>query len=243
MRAFFRLRLRLAAAPLLVSTLAFGQAEQSVAAQQPTASQPSQQPTTPPPAKPRPNARPSVADAARASKQLQTSAPAAKVYRNKDLKDPADAGSPATARPSVAVNSTAQPALTQTASLPASHPAVQTADEEIQRDRAFEAQAMVFKSEILMEKGKIAGIQTHMAGLKDQFAAWSAEYSQDDEAPLCWTSSYTSPYYKDWCDTGRNLKAQYDASQRQLDQEKARLDQMQENIRRHGYGNAIYDPD
>ena len=70
---------------------------------------------------------------------------------------------------------------------------------------------------------------------------WVSDNSR--KAPLCWTSSYTSPYYKDWCDTGRNLKAHYDASQRQLDQEKLRLDQIQENIRRKGYGNAIYDPD
>lgn len=243
MLVFFRLRLRLIAALLLVSSLAFVQAEQSVAAQQPTASQPSQQPTTPPPPKPQLSARPSVADAARASKQLQASAPAAKVYRNKDLKDPADAGSRAPASPSAAANSPAQPTTTQTASLPASHPIVQTVDEEIQRDRAFEAQARVFKNQILVEKGKIAGIQNRVASLKDQFVAWSTEYYQDDEAPLCWTSSYTSPYYKDWCDTGRNLKAQYDTSQRQLDQEKVRLDHMQESIRRQGYGNAVYDPD
>jgi hypothetical protein len=237
MRAFFRSRLVLCAAPLLLGALAFGQADQSVATGQPTTPTPSLQPTTPP-AKPRPNTRQTVADAARASRQLQASAPAAKVYRNTDVKDPADAGSPAPASPSAV-----KPAITQTASLHASHPAGQTADEEIQRDRAFEAQARVFKNQILAEKGEIASIQNRMASLKDQFAAWSAEYSQDDEAPLCWTSSYTSPYYKDWCDTGRTLKAQYDASQRQLDQEKTRLDQMQESIRRQGYGNAVYDPD
>jgi hypothetical protein len=243
MRAFFRSRLVLIAALLLLSAPALCQADPSVTAQPPNNQPPSPQPTAPPPAKPRPNTRPTVADATRASRQLQASASAAKVYRNKDVKDPADAGSPTANGPSAAVNSPAQPAITQTASLPASHPAVQTGDEEIQRDRAFEAQARVFKNQILVEEGRIAGIQNRMATLKDQFAAWSAEYSQDDEAPLCWTSSYTSPYYKDWCDTGRNLKAQYDASQRQLDQEKVRLDHMQESIRRQGYGNAVYDPD
>jgi hypothetical protein len=39
------------------------------------------------------------------------------------------------------------------------------------------------------------------------------------------------------------LKTQYEASQQQLAQEKAKLEQMQENIRRAGYGNAVYDPD
>jgi hypothetical protein len=39
------------------------------------------------------------------------------------------------------------------------------------------------------------------------------------------------------------LKAQYEATQQQLTQEKARLEQMQEDIRRKGYGNGVYDPD
>lgn len=229
-------------AALLAGALAFGQAGQSVARQQSTGQQATQQSPGATAPKPQPNTPQSVAEAARASSHLQASSPTVRVYRNKDVKNPADSGS-LSAGPSAAVNPPVQPAVTQTDSLPAPHPAVQTADEEIQIDRAFEAQAKFFKTQILMEKGRITGIQDHIASLKDQFAAWSAEYSQDDEAPLCWTSSYTSPYYKDWCDTGRNLKAQYDASQRQLGQEKIRLDQMQENIRRKGYGNAIYDPD
>jgi hypothetical protein len=39
------------------------------------------------------------------------------------------------------------------------------------------------------------------------------------------------------------LKAQYEASERQLTQEKAKLEHMQEDIRRKGYGNGVYDPD
>ena len=94
-----------------------------------------------------------------------------------------------------------------------------------------------------VQKGKIIGIQNHITSLKNQFAAWSTSFSQDSDAPACWTSTYYTPYYKSWCDTGRNLKVQYDASQAQLAQEKARLEQMQEKIRRAGYGNAVYDPD
>jgi hypothetical protein len=251
MRASCRLKLT-PVAVLLLSALAFGQADQPTAAQQPT----SQQPTAKPPAKPQPNVQQSVAGAARASRQAQESAPPTKVYRNKDVKDPAEAGSPATAGPSAAATSATGSAVTKTASLPISHPAAPSATPsitptaaqidaaQIQKDRAFEAQAKVFKSQILAEKGKIAGIQNRIADLKYQFDAWSTEYAQDPtDAQVCWTSSYYTPYYKDWCDTGRNLKAQYDASQRQLDQEKARLDQMQENIRHQGYGNAVYDPD
>ena len=191
-------------AALLVSVLALGQADQSATTPQPTGQQPISQPPTTPSVKPRPTTPHPVVDAARASRQLQESAPPAKVYRNKDVKDPA--------------TSPPGPAVSQTLSLPASQPAVQntaqTADAEIQKDRAFEAQGKVFQSQILVEKGKIGGIQNHMTSLKYQFDAWSTEYSQDSDAPACWTSAYYSPYYRDWCDTGRNLKAQYDASQR-----------------------------
>jgi hypothetical protein len=235
MRASCRLKLT-SVAVLLLSALAFGQADQPTAVQQPT----SQQPTAKPPANPQPNVQQSVAGAARASRQAQESAPPTKVYRNKDVKDPAEAGSPATAGPSAATTSAAGPAVTKTAS----PSAAQIDAAQIQKDRAFEAQAKVFKSQILAEKGRIVGIKNRIADLKYQFDAWSTEYAQDPtDAQVCWTSSYYTPYYKDWCDTGRNLKAQYEASQRQLDQEKVRLDQMQENIRHQGYGNAVYDPD
>ena len=252
MRAFCRMKLTVIAA-LLLSAFAFGQTDQSTTAQQTAASQPtgqqptsqqaaSQQQTTPTPAKPRSTTPQSVAGAARASKQLQESAPPAKLYRNKDVKDPNDHGGP-TSTGSSAAATPAGPAVAQAAAHTAAPTAVQTDAAQIQKDRAFEAQAKVFKSQILAEKGKIAGIQNRMTNLKYQFDAWSVSYSQDGDAPACWTSAYYTPYYKDWCDTGRNLKAQYDAAQRQLDQEKARLDQMQENIRRQGYGNAVYDPD
>jgi hypothetical protein len=86
-------------------------------------------------------------------------------------------------------------------------------------------------------------IKNHITSLKYQFDQWTEEYSQNNGALVCGTSLYSSPDNKEWCDTGRNLKAQYDSSQTQLDQEKARLEQMQDGIRRKGYGNSVYDPD
>jgi hypothetical protein len=244
MGASRRLKLTLMVA-LLVGASAFGQADQSTATQ-PTAQQPisqgstSQQPTAPPPGKPRPATPHPVVDAARASKQLQESAPATKVYRNKDVKDPADIS----AASSSAAATSAGAVAAQTPSVPAPHATASTSNLQTQKDRAFEAKAAVFKSQILVEKGKIADIQSDMRSLKYQFDQWSTEFAQDPtDAQACWTSTYYTLYYKDWCDTGRNLKAQYDAAQRQLDQEKVHLDQMQENIRRQGYGNGVYDPD
>ena len=220
--------------PLLVCALAFGQSDQSTAAPPSTSPTGSgQQEVASPSAKPRPAPPASVADAARASKQAQQSAPAtAKVYRNKDVKGAADSGNTA----SVASTPIAQPGITKTAA--------ETTDDQIRKDRAFEAQASVFKNQIRVAKSKIIDIQNRMKDLKYQFDAWSTEFAQDSsDAQACWTSQYYTPYYKDWCDRGRDLKAQYDATQAQLNQEKARLEQMQENIRRKGYGNGVYDAD
>ena|SRR5579863_1240115 len=244
MRASYKLTF---VAPLLVGALAFGQADQSAPAQPnavpSTAQQPAAQLTTTPPAKPRPATPNSVADAARASKQAKESAPPAKVYRNKDVKDPDEPASAAAPdhNPS---GPAAKPVVAQTAAKTAAPRTAQTADEEIKKNRAFEAQGLVFKNQMKVEKGKIIDIQNRIKDLKYQFDAWATEYAQDpSDAQACWTSQYSTPYYKDWCDTGRNLKAQYDAAQVQLTQEKAHLEQMQENIRRQGYGNGIYDPD
>ena len=114
---------------------------------------------------------------------------------------------------------------------------------EEQKTRQFETQGKIFQNQIKVQKGKIIGIKNHIVSLKNQFDEWSTSFAQDSDAPACWTSTYYTPYYKSWCDTGRNLKNQYDAALAQLAQEKARLEEMQENIRRKGYGNSVYDPD
>jgi hypothetical protein len=228
-------------APMLMGAMAFGQATRPIDMQPRSAQQPAAEPSsTQPPADRYPGEPQSVADAARASKRQHESAVPAKVYRNKDVQDRKDAGN------SPAENSsTAASTASQTAVAPASPDPVPTTKGKSppRNAAAFEAQGNVLRNQVRVQKGKIMDIQNHITSLKNQFAAWSADFSQDDEAPLCWTSLHDSPYYKEWCDTGRNLKAQYEASQRQLEQEKARLEQMQEDIRRKGYGNAVYDPD
>lgn len=82
-----------------------------------------------------------------------------------------------------------------------------------------------------------------MREIQYRFDQWRIESAYDGDAPMCWTSNYNTAYYKGWCDTGRNLKAQYDNLQIRLDQERARLDHLQDSIRRKGYGTQIYDPD
>lgn len=225
------------AATLLMGALAFGQTDQPASAPQsatPTANRtsPPQQTNDKCPCKPR-----TVVDAASASKQKAGSEPPAKIYRNKDVKDPAESNATAaqTSAPASTPKSThASTSAQKESTLPA----------PVQSPAAFKAQGDVYRNQILLEKEKVADIQNRITELKYEFDTWSSSMAQDPaDASLCWTSSYSAPYYKEWCDTGRNLKAQYDVAQNQLKQEKAQLEQMQEAIRRKGYGNAVYDPD
>jgi hypothetical protein len=213
------------AAWLLMNALASAQTTQPAADSQSTASQTS---SPAPPAKPVKQS--AVAAAASASKQARDSAPPIKVIRNHDLND---GSNPPDAAKSESKSSDVEPSAAQ---------AKETQEDE-QKTRQFETQGKIFQNQIRVQKGKIIGIQNHITSLKKQFDAWSTSFAQDSDAPACWTSTYYTPYYKSWCDTGRNLKAQYDAALAQLAQEKARLEEMQENIRRKGYGNTVYDPD
>jgi hypothetical protein len=225
---------------LLLSALAFGQAGQPTIPQQPPAPEPTGQQSTPQqPAKAAPARPKSVADAARASREATEAAPPQKVYRNTDLTDGSDAGGiPGNAGVPVAPPARTTPPRT------ASRPATRTADGiSLQKDRAFESQGNVFKRQILVQKTKIITLQNQTQSLSGQFNAWSVRHSYRFNPAICWTSEYTDPYIKDWCEIGIRLQAAYETSQRQLAEEKERLEQMQEDIRHKGYGNAVYDPD
>jgi hypothetical protein len=226
---------------LLLAALAFGQTSQPANSSQSTGTQPANsQSATTQPANPQSNpqpgnsgpVKPSAVDAAAAAaRQARESAPPTKIIRNHDLRD---GSNPPAAKSVPAPNDAAAQAARDKA----------TDEEEDQQEvQQFEAQGKKFQSQVRVEKGKIIDIQNHIASLKNEFAAWSTGFAQDDEAQACWTSTYYTPYYKDWCDRGRNLKAQYEAAQHQLAQEKTKLEQMQEDIRRKGYGNGVYDPD
>ncbi len=221
-------------APLLLSALAFCQTDQPTPTQQPI---PARQPAKAVPAKP---ANPeSVADAARATREAREATPPQKVYRNKDVTD-RTAEDAAPGNPEATVTPAAKTPPAQTASRPA-----KTVDEiRVEKEeKTFEAQGNIFKRQILVQKGKIIDIQNHSQDLYGQLNAWSVEHHRDANPAICWSPGYDDPYNKDWCAIGRGLQSAYDTSQRQLAQEKARLEQMQEDIRRKGYGNAVYDPD
>jgi len=222
---------------LLMTPLAFSQTNQQPADPQSTGAQPTNpQPANSQPANPQPsNQRPSkpsaVAAAASAAKLAHQSAPPSKVIRNHDLSDGNNTPEPGKSepKPNDTTTQTAQDKATQ--------------EEEDRKVQQFEAQGKTFENEIKVQKGKIIDLENRVQSLNDQFDAWSTSHRHLNAA-ICWTSQHDDiDYYKSWCDIGRNLRDATDASQRQLAQEKVRLEQMQENIRRAGYGNAVYDPD
>jgi hypothetical protein len=214
---------------LLMAASAFSQTSPPPSNAQSTGSQPTAaQPVNTQPASQPPSKQSALDAAASASRLAHQTAPPTKVIRNHDLAD--GNTTPDTAKSG------------QKTDQVAAQPAEETQKDE-QRAQQFERQGKIFKNQVKVEKGKIIDIQNHIVDLKNQFDGWSTGFAQDDEAQACWTSTYYTPYYKDWCDRGRVLKAQYDAAQKQLVEEKARLEQMQEDIRRKGYGNAVYDPD
>jgi len=228
---------------LLVATVAFAQSDQP--AQQPAAQPPAQPPASQPAATPQTprrvpaKAAQSLADVARASKRAHESAPPTKVYRNKDVRDPADVTGSATPNSGAAVS-----AGGSTPTKTAASPQARTADEEIlQKEEAFETQGKILRSQVLAQMAKIAGIKNNIQRIQDQFVDWTTWYSDDGDVSLCWTSQGDTYYYKSYCDVGKNISGQAEAAQRQLAQEKTNLENMQEDIRRKGYGNAIYEPE
>ena len=166
-----------------------------------------------------------MADAARAAREASESAPPAKVYRNKDVRDPAE-------RSSGVANQNSPSA-----------PPAKNSDEVFTQERQFESQGSAYKNQILAQEAKIVAIQNHIDELQSQFADWTTWHTDVSDVSLCWTDLGMTYYYKDYCDVGKGLRAQAESAQRDLAQEKARLADMQEYIRRQGYGNAVYEPD
>jgi hypothetical protein len=213
---------------LLLASAAFAQADQ------PVPLTPLQMPDQPPTVQQTPSHLPaqapqSVADAARSSREASESALPAKIYRNKDVRDPDESN-----RPAASGNPPAPPSLSP----------AKTADEVfMEKESQFEAQGKAYKNQVLAQETKIVNIENHIEQLEDQFADWTTWYSDDGDVSLCWTNLGNTYYYKAYCDVGKGLRAQSEAAQRQLAQEKLRLADMQEYIRRQGYGNAVYEPD
>jgi hypothetical protein len=226
-----RLRYWLATAGwILMTALACGQTNQQPADPQSTGAQPANsQPANSQPANPKPIKPSAVAAAASASRLAHQSAPPSKVIRNHDLTDGSN--------PPEAADSAPTP--NDTAAQVARDKATQEEERKVEQ---FERQGKTFQNQVKVQKGKIIDLQNRVQSLSEQFDAWSVSHRHVNPA-VCWTSQHDTEFYKSWCDIGRNLKDATDASQRQLGQEKARLEQMQENIRRAGYGNAVYDPD
>jgi hypothetical protein len=211
---------------LLMSGFAFGQAQP---ANTPQSTAPANQAS--------PSSQtdePTVAGAANAARQKAETGPPVKIYRNKDVRDPDDSSATSQGTTATPGNSNTTPVRKAATPLPAA----------LQSPAAFKAQGDAYRNQVLQEKEKISDIQNRMTRLKYKFDSWSTSFAQDPtDASVCWTSGYSTPYYNSWCGRGRKLKSQYDAAESQLKKENAHLEKMQEDIRRKGYGNAVYDPD
>jgi hypothetical protein len=216
---------------LLFTALSFSQTEQQPTNPPPTGAQPTNsQSTNPEPANQRPMKPSAVAAAASASRLAHQSAPPTKVIRNHDISD----GS------STSETGKSEPRPSDVAAVRAAQD--RENQEEDRKVQQFEAQGKTFTNQIRVQKGKIIDLQNQVQNLRDQFYAWSDSHRHVN-ADICWTAEHDAEYYTSWCDVGRNLRSAMEASQGQLAQEKVRLEQMQENIRHAGYGNAVYDPD
>lgn len=219
---------------LLVTALALSQTNQQPADSQSTDSQstnsqPAAQPANSKPANQRPIKPSAVAAAASASRLAHQSAPPSRVIRNNDISDD---NPPEAAQAAPKVNGAAAIRAAQDR---------ETREDE-RKTQQFEAQGKTFQNQVKAQKNRIVDLQNRVEILNDQFDAWSTSHRHIDPA-ICWAAQRETYYYKSWCDIGRNLKTQMESSQNQLAQEKARLEQMQENIRRAGYGNTVYEPD
>jgi hypothetical protein len=229
-----RLHYRLVIAVWLLATaLAWGQTNTQPADPQTSGAQPTNLQVKPAPTKqeadPKAVKPSAVAAAASASRLTHQSAPPSKVIRNHDLN--AGSNPPDTSKSEPAVND----AVLQVARDEA------VAEEKRKVDQ-FAIQGKAFQDQVKVQKSKIIDLQDRVQDLRNQFDAWSISHRHVDSA-VCWTSEHETELYKSWCDIGRNLKDATEATQRQLAEEKIQLEETQENIRRAGYGNSIYDPD
>lgn len=89
-------------------------------------------------------------------------------------------------------------------------------------------------------KQRIADLRAHMVDLQEQIDKWNSENSKSIaiHGSGCWTGAY-----KDWCDTPKRLQADAEKTQAAIEGAQKDLEQIQEQVRRMGYGNAFYDPE
>lgn len=155
----------------------------------------------------------SVADAARTNQQTKPGDVAhLKVYTNDDF-----AGSPAPAKD----DSRADAASGKTA--PAGH---QKADAQLQS----------LREQVLQDKEQVAKLQEHLGRLEK---VESAQASLSMSGPLTPQVCASEP---ERCEGKRQAAADLTRTQQQLATAKQRLQDLQERLRKQGYGSYIWDP-
>jgi hypothetical protein len=185
----------------------------------------------------------SLGDVARAERLRKASAPSApRVITNDDIATAPAHESPATDPSQVSqgeANEKPEPLPAKTA-------------ERKQRPDAKQVQQT-----IRVQKQKVLALEAHAKQVQDRLDARESVGAPvaarvllqgqgvgHSGAGLCPTSAamYTNPY-KDWCEEPEKLRADLKKTQAELEKERGKLEAMQEEARKAGFGSVIYDPD
>jgi hypothetical protein len=94
-------------------------------------------------------------------------------------------------------------------------------------DNADKASAEHWKSQILSQKNQVANLQREIDGLNE-----SIRFAPANCVENC----------VGWNERQREKQLRVDRMQAQLDEQKKRLDEMQDSARRQGFGSSVYDP-
>jgi hypothetical protein len=94
-------------------------------------------------------------------------------------------------------------------------------------ENADKASAEHWKSQILSQKNQVANLQREIDGLNE-----SIRFAPANCVENC----------VGWNERQREKQLRVDRMQAQLDEQKKRLDEMQDSARRQGFGSSVYDP-
>jgi len=121
---------------------------------------------------------------------------------------------------------------------PAAAQEKKTADAESEaatNQQSKEQRANELQAKIKEEKQRILNLEAHLKKLQGELDKWKTSD--------CTYTVHREDTSKSGCDIPGKLLAENEKSRTQLEHERAALVEMQEEVRRLGYGNSFYDPE
>ncbi len=98
-----------------------------------------------------------------------------------------------------------------------------------------EAVAAQLSAKIKQQKVKVNVLEVQAKQLREKLERWKTSD--------CTYTYHPNNPYGNACDVPQELSAAYDQTKTQLEQAHAALEQMQDRVRRQGFGVKVYDPD